>query len=285
MSKEEVLQKLEEFKPVIERLDEINREVDQLRAFVANYLQRLEESRGALTDLEKMLQNVGYLCQNAARQAEHREAALRQLEEQLGKNFHELYASLRALLDNTAHIASSLEEHLRALEERSRQISEIAGQLKKLLDMKKAVENLLERLNSAVSSVVQYDARLKELVASFEAVYASYVQQAEELKRRERELAEREERLRSAEAELETRRRHKEAELAQLDQQIKELQAVKQMLEAEIAARRRELEKYKMDLLAAEIKRNYELYLALRDKEIRLLKWEADLQKRERACY
>jgi len=285
MSKEEVLQKLEEFKPVIERLDEINREVDQLRAFVTNYLQRLEESRGALTDLEKMLQNVGYLCQNAARQAEHREAALRQLEEQLGKNFHELYASLRALLDNTAHIASSLEEHLRALEERSRQISEIAGQLKKLLDMKKAVENLLERLNSAVSSVVQYDARLKELVASFEAVYASYVQQAEELKRRERELAEREERLRSAEAELETRRRHKEAELAQLDQQIKELQAVKQMLEAEIAARRRELEKYKMDLLAAEIKRNYELYLALRDKEIRLLKWEADLQKRERACY
>jgi len=285
MSKEEVLQKLEEFKPVIERLDEINREVDQLRAFVANYLQRLEESRGALTGLEKMLQNVGYLCQNAARQAEHREAALRQLEEQLGKNFHELYASLRALLDNTAHIASSLEEHLRALEERSRQISEIAGQLKKLLDMKKAVENLLERLNSAVSSVVQYDARLKELVASFEAVYASYVQQAEELKRRERELAEREERLRSAEAELETRRRHKEAELAQLDQQIKELQAVKQMLEAEIAARRRELEKYKMDLLAAEIKRNYELYLALRDKEIRLLKWEADLQKRERACY
>jgi len=285
MSKEEVLQKLEEFKPVIERLDEINREVDQLRAFVANYLQRLEESRGALTGLEKMLQNVGYLCQNAARQAEHREAALRQLEEQLGKNFHELYASLRALLDNTAHIASSLEEHLRALEERSRQISEIAGQLKKLLDMKKAVENLLERLNSAVSSVVQYDARLKELVASFEAVYASYVQQAEELKRRERELAEREERLRSAEAELETRRRHKEAELAQLDQQIKELQAVKQMLEAEIAARRKELEKYKMDLLAAEIKRNYELYLALRDKEIRLLKWEADLQKRERACY
>lgn len=285
MSKEEVLQKLEEFKPVIERLDEINREVDQLRAFVANYLQRLEESRGALTGLEKMLQNVGYLCQNAARQAEHREAALRQLEEQLGKNFHELYASLRALLDNTAHIASSLEEHLRALEERSRQISEIAGQLKKLLDMKKAVENLLERLNSAVSSVVQYDARLKELVASFEAVYASYVQQAEELKRRERELAEREERLRSAEAELETRRRHKEAELAQLDQQVKELQAVKQMLEAEIAARRRELEKYKMDLLAAEIKRNYELYLALRDKEIRLLKWEADLQKRERACY
>jgi hypothetical protein len=58
--------------------------------------------------------------------------------------------------------------------------------------MRKAVESLLERLNSAVSSIVQYDARLKELVASFEAVYASYVQQAEELKKREKELAERE---------------------------------------------------------------------------------------------
>jgi chromosome segregation ATPase len=285
MSREEVLQRLDQIKPVVERLDGINKEVDQLRAFVAHYLQRLEESRQALAVLEKMLQNVGSLCQSAARQAELREAAVRQLEEQLGKNFHELYATLLALRDNTAQIAGSLEEHLRALEERTQQISQLTGELEKLIDMRKAVENLLVRLNSAVSSVVQYDARLKELVASFEAVYASYVQQAEELKKREKELAEREERLRDAEAELETRRRQREAELAQLDQQIRELQAAKQMLEAEIAARKKELEKHKMDLLAAEIKRNYELYLALRDKEIRLLKWEADLQKRERACY
>jgi chromosome segregation ATPase len=285
MSREEVLQRLDQIKPVVERLDGINREVDQLRAYVAHYLQRLEESRQALAVLEKMLQNVGSLCQSAARQAELREAAVRQLEEQLGKNFHELYATLLALRDNTAQIAGSLEGNLRALEERNRQISQLTGELEKLIDMRKAVENLLVRLNSAVSSVMQYDARLKELVASFEAVYASYVQQAEELKKREKELAEREERLRDAEAELEARRKQREAELAQLDQQIRELQAAKQMLEAEIAARKKELEKHKMDLLAAEIKRNYELYLALRDKEIRLLKWEADLQKRERACY
>jgi len=284
MSREDVLQKLEQIKPVVERLNGINNEVDQLKAYVAYYLQRLEESRGALSNLEKMLRSVGDLCQDAARQAELREAVIRQLEEQLGKNFHELYATLRALLDNMTQITKSLEEHLRVLEERSRQIFQLTGELKKILDMRKAVEGLLDRLNSAVSSVVQYDARLKELVASFEAVYASYVQQAEDLKKREKELAEREERLRSEEAELEARRRQKEVELTQLDQQVKELQAVKQMLEAEIAARKKELEKYKMDLLAAEIKRNYELYLALRDKEIRLLKWEADLQKREKAC-
>jgi len=285
MSREEVLQRLGQIKPVVERLDGINKEVDQLRASVAHYLQRLEESRQALAVLEKTLQKVGDLCQSAAMQAELREAAVRQLEEQLGKNFHELYATLLALRDNTAQIASSLEEHLRVLKEWTQQISQLTGELAKLIDMRKAVENLLARLNSAVSSVAQYDAKLKELVASFEAVYASYVQQAEELKKREKELAEREERLRDAEAELETRRKQREAELAQLDQQIRELQAAKQMLEAEIAARKKELEKHKMDLLAAEIKRNYELYLALRDKEIRLLKWEADLQKRERACY
>jgi chromosome segregation ATPase len=285
MSKEEILQRLEEIKPVVERLNGINREVDQLRDHLAHYLQRLEESRKALEVLEKTLQGVGTLCQNAARQSELREAAVRQLEEQLGKNFHQLYAALLALRDNTAQIATSLEGHLRSLEERGRQILQLTDGLKRLLDARGAVEGLLRRLESAVSSVGQYDARLKELVASFEAVYASYVQQAEELKKRERELAEREERLRAAEAELESRRRQREAELAQLEQQIRELQAAKQTLEAEIAARRKELEKHKIDLLAAEIKRNYELYLALRDKEIRLLKWEADLQKRERACY
>jgi uncharacterized coiled-coil DUF342 family protein len=44
MSREEVLQRLDQIKPVVERLDGINKEVDQLRASVAHYLQRLEES-------------------------------------------------------------------------------------------------------------------------------------------------------------------------------------------------------------------------------------------------
>jgi chromosome segregation ATPase len=160
---------------------------------------------------------------------------------------------------------------------------QIGGGVERMEKLAEALTTEYEKLSSQIhtlSTLIRPDVFNDILNKANEII-----QKAEELKKREKELAEREERLRGAEAELEARRKQREAELAQLDQQIRELQAARQMLEAEIAARKKELEKHKMDLLAAEIKRNYELYLALRDKEIRLLKWEADLQKRERACY
>ncbi|MGB9706323.1 MAG: hypothetical protein ACPL3C_12790, partial [Pyrobaculum sp.] len=218
---------------ILERLEwvrSLRSQVEDLRQSVGVLNRNLATAREELNKFSQQVQALFQRFQEAAALAEAREGEVRRLEALAVKNFEELASGLEALRENLAQYVELVRERAEDLEKRTEVIAKAIEGMRGLLEARRHVEELVKRLRAAVESVEKYDAHLKNLVANFEAVYNTYLQMIEDVRRRERELAEREERLKAEEAELEAKKKEAQAELDNIKRQIEELTAVKTKL-------------------------------------------------------